>query len=162
MDDREWLAPEVLAVLDNAHKAHHMSTCHCVLCEATRSFAGRPGPGRPLLSPRARAILEAVGAAMSECDRCCPVVSDCVIGADSCDLALERLQAIRRAYLGTEEARTSLEAAVLAYARPIVAEECAQIVEQSDVASDGPVAKIFNNRLGIIADAIREHGKENK
>lgn len=61
-----------------------------------------------------------------------------------------------------EEARTSMEAAVLAYARPIVAEECAQIVEQSDVASDGPVAKIFNNRLGIIADAIREHGKENK
>ena len=49
-----------------------------------------------------------------------------------------------------------LEEAALAYARPIVAEECAKIVEErkTQALSGGRLYE-----LASLADAIREHGK---
>ncbi len=67
-----------------------------------------------------------------------------------------------------QEALDLLTAAALAYARPIVCEECARIAEQAwrdeetgydhDAELDGDIGHFIDKA----ADAIREHGKGDK
>lgn len=123
MDDREWLAPEALAVLN-------LDSYWKDTGEEYRKRCLWRAAGRPLLTAQARAVLEAVEAQMKHCATYCDMHGR---GCEVNDFCPPLPKAIRRAYLGTETKPAGLSPARKARIDALVQKQVAGEIERGEL-----------------------------